>query len=97
MKTFYVISYDVVNDRKRRKISKILEGYGKRVQYSVFESILARSDFTKMYHELLAVDIDAETDSIYFYSICSNCEKKKVVIGRKREYLEINDAAVIVL
>lgn len=29
MKTFYVISYDVVNDRKREKISKILEGYEK--------------------------------------------------------------------
>ena len=64
---------------------------------SNLENMLEEKGVNMSNVELLAVDIDAETDSIYFYSICSNCEKKKVVIGRKREYLEINDAAVIVL
>ena len=33
---FYVIAYDIPNDRRRQKIADLLEGYGKRVQYSVF-------------------------------------------------------------
>ena len=32
-----VVSYDVSDDRRRRKVAKIMEGYGYRVQYSVFE------------------------------------------------------------
>lgn len=97
MKTLYVISYDVVSDRTRRKLSKLLEGYGKRVQYSVFECVLNKSAFSRLYHELLLLDINADTDSIYFYSICSNCEKKKVTIGRKQEHIETKDDAIIIL
>lgn len=97
MKTLYVISYDVVSNRKRNKIAKILEGYGTRVQYSVFESILSQSDFANLYNLLMKVEIDAATDSIYFYSICSNCEKKIITIGRKQVHLETKDDAIIVL
>ena len=34
---FYLICYDVVNDRRRNRVSRLLEGYGLRVQKSVFE------------------------------------------------------------
>ena len=62
-----------------------------------FECVLNKSAFSRLYHELLLFDIDADTDSIYFYSICSNCEKKKVTIGRKQEHLETKDDAIIIL
>ena len=32
-----LVSYDISDDKRRRKVCKILEGYGYRVQYSVFE------------------------------------------------------------
>ena len=32
----YVISYDIPDDKRRKKIADLLEGYGQRVQYSVF-------------------------------------------------------------
>lgn len=97
MKNLYVISYDVVNDKERNKIAKILEAYGKRVQYSVFECVLSKSDYTMLYRKLLNVDIDSQTDSIYLYSICLNCEKKIAAIGLKRECLETKDDAIIIL
>ncbi|MBD2045501.1 CRISPR-associated endonuclease Cas2 [Coleofasciculus sp. FACHB-64] len=31
---FYVVTYDIPCDKRRRKISNLLEGYGRRVQYS---------------------------------------------------------------
>lgn len=34
---FYLISYDIPDDKRRTKIAHLLEGYGERVQYSVFE------------------------------------------------------------
>ena len=36
MRRFFLVSYDVADDRRRTRISKLLEGWGDRVQYSVF-------------------------------------------------------------
>lgn len=38
---FYLISYDIPDDRRRVRVAKTLKDYGDRVQYSVFECILA--------------------------------------------------------
>ena len=35
---FVVVSYDIKNDKRRRKVMKLLEGYGERVQYREFEA-----------------------------------------------------------
>ena len=32
----YVITYDISADKLRNKVAKLLEGYGRRVQYSCF-------------------------------------------------------------
>jgi CRISPR-associated protein Cas2 len=32
----WVIAYDSPNDKRRRKVAKLLEGYGERIQRSVF-------------------------------------------------------------
>lgn len=37
MKQFIVVSYDVVDDRRRTKVMKTLKNFGAHVQYSVFE------------------------------------------------------------
>lgn len=47
----YVVSYDIASDRTRRKLAKLLEGYGVRIQYSVFECRLTEKRFQKMYQE----------------------------------------------
>ena len=42
---FYIIAYDIPCNQRRKKISDLLEGYGRRVQYSVFECDLAADKF----------------------------------------------------
>jgi len=34
--------YDIPSDKRRKKVSDLLEGYGQRVQYSVFECVLTQ-------------------------------------------------------
>lgn len=48
----YLVSYDISSNRRRRKVAKLMENYGTRVQYSVFECKLEKSVFNKMYQEL---------------------------------------------
>ena len=36
MRRFYLVSYDISDNKRRGKVAKFLEGWGDRVQYSVF-------------------------------------------------------------
>ena len=51
--TMYVISYDIVSDRLRNKVAKVLLGYGKRVQYSVFECRISQEKFEELYRKMV--------------------------------------------
>ena len=42
--TCYVIAYDIPDDKRRTKIHKVLLGFGKWTQYSLFECFLSRKD-----------------------------------------------------
>ncbi len=65
---FYIIVYDIPCDKRRQKISELLEGYGKRVQYSVFECLLNQSQYTEL-KKRLHKQIKSSEDSIRFYPL----------------------------
>lgn len=59
----HLIAYDIPDDRRRTRVSKLLESYGDRVQYSVF-MISARPARIIRLSDELAILIDASADSI---------------------------------
>ena len=69
---FYVISYDIPEDRRRSQLAKVLKGFGTRVQYSVFEAHLTRSQFEQMKQAVNSV-IDPDKDAVRYYSLCRAC------------------------
>jgi len=44
MRRFVLVSYDISDDKRLRRIYKLLRGYGERVQYSVFLCQLTDKD-----------------------------------------------------
>lgn len=64
----YIVAYDIPSNRRRKKVSDILEGYGRRVQYSVFELVLAKSKYDEMRRKLSRY-VNSEEDSLRFYPI----------------------------
>jgi CRISPR-associated protein Cas2 len=77
----YVVTYDVVSDRVRGRIARLLEGYGDRVQFSVFECDLENSDATQMVERLTRVLGDRSAGSIRVYRLCGDCLGASRVIG----------------
>jgi len=69
---FLVVSYDIVDDKRRTKIAEILKDYGTRVQYSVFECELSKKVLKKMIKELLKY-VRVEEDSLRLYRLCREC------------------------
>jgi CRISPR-associated protein Cas2 len=44
-----LVVYDISDDRRRLKLSTFLEGYGRRVQESVFECFIDLNEMKKLY------------------------------------------------
>ncbi len=80
MKTYYVIAYDVRDDRRRLQLARVLLAYGHRVQFSVFEAYLTRADFLQMLAALQAV-IDDEEDRVAIYPLLEPCRRKILRLG----------------
>lgn len=68
---FYLITYDIPCDKRRRKVAKLLEGYGQRVQYSVFECVLVDRKYQEL-KERLKRRIELPEDSVRFYPLSSH-------------------------
>ena len=77
---FTVISYDVVEDKRRAKVLKLLKGYGTHVQYSVFECDLDARQLATVKRELRTLT-DRHTDSVRFYQLDAAAVKRVEVIG----------------
>ena len=83
-----VVAYDVVSNKKRKKVSDILEGFGKRVNRSVFECELKNNKQRVELEQKLSEVIDKKSDSIRIYSICANCLSTSTVIGDEPKAFE---------
>ncbi len=77
---FYVISYDISDNRRRQQLAKLLLDYGHRVQKSVFEAELDDRRFLKLKQQIEKL-IDWELDSVRYYPICSRCQGNVQVSG----------------
>src|SRR5205809_3729400 len=78
--TCYVIAYDIPDDKRRTKIHKILLGYGKWTQYSLFECFLTRKELVLL-RSKLTEQLVAKEDSVRFYPLCANCVSKVETVG----------------
>jgi CRISPR-associated protein Cas2 len=80
----YLVCYDIENDKKRTRLVKILEKYGERVQFSVFEIQLPPSLLKTLRKKLAAEKILEKTDSLLIYPLCDTCYPKVERTGKNR-------------
>lgn len=83
---FVLVTYDVKTDdpggpRRLRHVAKVCQKYGHRVQNSVFECQMDPGQWVVLRATLLRI-IDLAEDSVRFYHLGSNWERKVEHIGR---------------
>lgn len=76
-----VVSYDISDDKRRRKVAEIMEGYGYRVQYSVFECDLSKKQMAEMKQALRPYVKSREMDSVRFYPLPADAVALIQVMG----------------
>jgi CRISPR-associated protein Cas2 len=68
---WYLICYDVRDPKRLRRAARHLEGYGTRVQYSVFRCWLSYADMQRVRWELTQ-KLTPE-DDVMFIPLCARC------------------------
>ena len=67
-RTRYLVSYDICNPKRLRRVAKAMEGFGVRLQYSVFECALDPMRLA-LCKAALHNEIDCCEDQVLFVSL----------------------------
>ena len=82
-----LVSYDVSNEghgaRRLRRVARACLDYGQRVQFSVFEVEVDQAQWVMLRNRLCGL-IDLEVDSLRFYFLGSNWQRRIEHIGAKK-------------
>lgn len=61
----YVVAYDIADDDRRRRLAQLLEGYGARVQFSVFECDLTGPQYRRLLRDLARRLVPGDAVRVY--------------------------------
>ena len=78
-RTRYLVSYDVCDPKRLRKVARVLEGFGTRLQYSVFECPLDDLRLAELKSEVHPL-LNHSEDQVLFVSLGSDAREASLVI-----------------
>ena len=86
---YYVVVYDIANSKNRTKLSTLLDMYGTRVNYSVYECEFSKKEIEKLLYEIdLQKLINKKYDSLRFYNIHQNSIQKSFEFAKRADPFE---------
>ena len=78
--SFYLIAYDIPNDKRRGKVHNLLSGYCRWRQYSLFEGYLTPQQRLVLMDKLSKI-VNVAEDNLRFYPLCAADVAKIITIG----------------
>ena len=76
-----VVCYDIGDKRRRTRVVRVLEGYGLRVQESIFECWLCPQQFRQLQAKLDSL-IHRKYDRIGFYGLTPDDRRDTILLGQ---------------
>jgi CRISPR-associated protein Cas2 len=66
MRTLYVVTYDIRDDKRLRRVFKLMRGYGDHTQYSVFRCELSDRERVELMGRLAEIMKLTEDQALFF-------------------------------
>jgi CRISPR-associated protein Cas2 len=82
MRSSYLVAYDVRDDVRLRRTARLIEGYGERVQYSLFRCRLSTTELERLRWELARL-LEPE-DSLLIIPLCGQCARRVQNLDRRQ-------------
>ena len=90
----YIVSYDISNPKRLRKVATACEDFGVRKQFSVFLCRLSATDVVKLRRRLYDL-IDLQKDQVLFFPLCAKCVNQIEALGRPTEAHNAKDEVIV--
>lgn len=68
MRASYLVCYDIADEKRLRRVFKVMRNYGDHLQFSVFECQLTAADLVRCREEL-AAEIHHTEDQVLFVNL----------------------------
>jgi CRISPR-associated protein Cas2 len=78
---FWLVCYDVRDDKRRRRLVKLLEQRCERVQYSVFECPLSEKVLADLLTKRWLKVLDLKEDSLRAYPLDGKAQRQAKIFG----------------
>jgi CRISPR-associated protein Cas2 len=90
----HIVSYDIANPKRLRKVATICEDHGDRKQFSVFLCRLSATDMVRLRSRLYDV-VNLQEDQVLFIPLCPRCAAGIEALGRPTEPAEARDVVIV--
>ncbi len=84
-KFWYVVAYDITDPKRWRKVFKLLNGYGRHLQLSIFRCRLTVREQEKLRWELET--LLTPEDKLLILTMCDGCGKRTAAHNRPESWV----------
>ncbi len=96
MRNSYIVSYDIADSKRLRRVFKTLRNWGDHLQYSVFECQLNRADLVRLRTQLAEI-IHHNDDQVLFVDLGpSEGRGDRVITAMGKQYAAVDAPCIVV-
>ena len=96
MRNTYIVSYDISDPKRLRRVFKTLRNWGDHLQYSVFECQLNRTDLVRLRAQLTEI-IHHDDDQVLLVDLGpSEGRGDRVITAMGKPYISVDAPCIVV-
>jgi CRISPR-associated protein Cas2 len=96
VRSCYLVCYDISNDKRLRKVFRVMRDHGDHLQYSVFECQLTPSDLIRLRTELAAVIHHLEDQVLFVNLGPTEGRGERVITSLGKPYTWVDSPCIVV-
>jgi CRISPR-associated protein Cas2 len=95
IRSTYIVTYDICDDKRLRKVFRTCRDYGNHLQYSVFECDLSPAEKVQFERKLHSI-INSNEDQVLFISLgAAECRGERDITALGKSYVRIDAACYV--
>lgn len=96
MRSTYLVTYDICDDRRLRAVYRTMRDFGDHLQYSVFECQMTRTDLAQCRHRLGRIIHHGEDQVLFVHLGPTEGRGDRVITALGRPYAPIDSPCIVV-